>query len=199
MATDAHGPDGAELGQRLDRRNLLKKAGVVGVGIWAAPVVTSITSPAFATGSGQPGGGTDSPCITLTGDTHVTVFVEGSACNQLELGIVGHGAACTDCVNGTGTQTESYDYGVISGGQTLTVYMADNGFGECCTFGYSCHARYDCASGGNHVAAVHTSPTQYDIYFIDAGCDCERAGRDQGPQAGPTNKNLHARFTLTPA
>ena len=174
-----------------DRRSILKKAGIVGVGIWAAPVVTSITSPAFAQGSPPTGRG----CIVLTAESRVTVSYSSSACNTLAFGLVGGPQVCGDCSR---TGAGGAVLGTFAAGSDLRFYFEDNGFGSCCTTDRSCNARYECGSGTTHIGVQKVSDSTYIVYFVDAGCECERVGQSAPPQAGPGVSNLTVTVTLTP-
>ena len=194
--TDLPGAETAA--ERPDRRSLLKKAGVVGVGIWAAPVVTSLTSPAYAQGSPPSGSG----CIVLERAANVTVSWVANACNTLAFGLVGGTQFCSNCSNNSGGGGTA-PLGSLPAGTDLTFYFEDNGFGSCCNQGRSCNGRYVCGSGTTHVTAVKNSDSQYTIYFVDAGCDddsnqvCDRVAQDSPPTAGPGVSNLTVTVTLT--
>ena len=175
-----------------DRRSILKKAGIVGVGIWAAPVVTSITSPAFAQGSPPTG-----RCIVLTTAARVTGSYTASAFNTLAFGLVGGAEVCANCTNnsaGSGT----FEFGPFPAGTGLTFYFEDRGNGPCTTG--SCNGRYVCGSGTTHVAVQEVVPqSTYKLYFVDAGCGCGRVDQNALPQAGPGVANIEVTLTLTPA
>jgi hypothetical protein len=191
MSETTDQPGGEAATESPDRRSLLKKAGVVGVGIWAAPVVTSLTSPAYANGSPPSGRG----CIVLPASSRVTASWNAAACNSLAFGLVGGPQACSSCEDaGSGT----YDFGVFPAGTGLTFYFEDNGFGSCCTIGFSCDGRYECGSGTSHVTLEKISDSTYKLYFLDAGCECDRAGQNEGPTAGPGVANIDVTLTITP-
>jgi hypothetical protein len=166
-----------------DRRSILKKAGVVGVGVWAAPVVSSITSPAFAQGSPAGLG-----CTPFAQRSTVSArIVAKSATNQLEFGLQGGGAVCTSCTGG-----ETHDFGEFAGGTELVWYLTDHGNG---CGGQPCNVTYVCTDASQ--ATVYSDGSGgYDIYFADAFCDCQ--GTRGTPPFGPGNYNLHAHVTITP-
>jgi hypothetical protein len=142
-----------------DRRSILKKGAIVGAGIWAAPVVTSITSPAFAAGSGQPGptGG----CITLSSAASVTATVtKYQACNQLEVGLQSptQQAVCVSCYAGA-----SADLGNFEAGSELTFYLTDHA--TCC----QCVETYTCERA-DKATVTRMNDTTYVIAFRDNGC-----------------------------
>jgi hypothetical protein len=178
--------------QQPDRRSVLKKAGIVGVGIWTAPAITSISSPAFATGSPQGADG----CIVLDSAAHVSLTYTANACNTLEFGLVGGQVVCTNCANNS-AGAGSADLGDFPAGATLRFYFEDNGFGSCCTFGVSCNGRYECGTGTTHIGTQRVNSSTYKIYFVDAGCNCDRVAQDAEPQAGPTARNIEVTVTLS--
>lgn len=183
-------------GASPDRRTLLKKAGIVGAGIWAAPMVTSLTSPAFAVGSEQPPSAGNG-CIVLESNANVQVAYTASACNTLAFGLVGGAEVCSNCSNNS-AGSGNHDFGTVTAGTGLTFYFEDNGFGSCCTRGYSCDARYECGTGTTHVRVDKISDTSYKIYFLDAGCECARVAQDASPSAGPGSANIEVTVTITP-
>lgn len=180
-----------------DRRSVLRKAGLVGAGIWAAPVVTSFTSPAFAQGSPDSGGGDDNSLCPITVDvagTTVTATVEtAGACNTLQFGVDPLGLVCDDCVDQSGAQRTATFNGTFPVGYALTPYMLDRGnlHGSCCSSS-DCNTRFDCTDS-QHTFVVKLGPNDYRVYFVDAGCNC--AGNST--QAGPGASNLTARVTIS--
>lgn len=76
-------------GADMSRRTMLKRAGVVGAGVWAVPVLQSVTAPAYAT----------------TGGTG-TCGNPGQTCGQgCSGGLCQQGATCrsdSDCATGSG-------------------------------------------------------------------------------------------------
>lgn len=182
-----------------DRRSVLKKAGVVGLGIWAAPVVTSISSPAYATGSPPTGAG----CIVLESAANVSITWAANACNTLTFGLVGGAQACTNCSNNS-AGSGSHDFGNFPAGAALNFYFDDNGFGSCCNGNLNCNGHYECSSGTTHIGVQKISDTQYRLYFADAGCDfngdsvCDRVAQDSPPQAGPGAANMTVDVFITP-
>ncbi len=87
------GPDNAA----ITRRKALRYGGVVAGGIWVAPVVTSLTSPAYATGSPAP------TTTTSCGCTHLVHLTRNSddtySCSTgsyiCDFSPTRYGAACT--------------------------------------------------------------------------------------------------------
>jgi hypothetical protein len=174
-----------------DRRSLLKKAGVVGVGIWAAPIVTSLTSPAYAQGSPPSGRG----CIVLPSASRVTGSYIAGANNTLAFGLVGGAEVCSNCSN-NGNSSGTFDLGAFPAGAGLTFYFKDDGGGSCPS--PDCNGYYECGSGTTHVAVQKVSDTVYKLYFVDAGCGCAEVAQD-ARQAGPGAANIDVTLTITPA
>jgi hypothetical protein len=158
-----------------DRRSLLKKAGVVGVGIWAAPVVTSLTSPAYAEGSPPAG-----RCIVLSESHTVTATISLiAACNSLSFGLASPStqAVCAPCSPGS-----SANLGAFPAGTELVFYMEDAG--DCC----GCPERVTCHDG-NKSRVIQDSPTSYRVQFRDNGCYCGPGCQGFCP-LGPGSSNI---------
>jgi hypothetical protein len=192
---------GDERPEQPDRRSILKKAGVVGVGMWAAPVVSSITSPAFAQGSDQPGGGDppdDNSVCPITVDVaglSITISVTAGACNTLQFGTDQLGLVCDDCVDDPPTERTQVFTGTFPVGYALNPYMLDRGSlnGSCCTSG-DCNTRYDCSTPA-HFRTVKDGPNSYSVYVSDAGCGC--TGNTAVPSPGnPATYNLKATIVI---
>ena len=171
-----------ESAEKPDRRSVLKKAGVIGVGMWAAPVVTSITSPAFAQGSAEPppppGGG---PCLVLPRAASASVVVNTViACNTLNFGLQSpnNQPVCTGCSGG-----ESANLGSFAAGTELVFYLQDTA--DCC----GCATTYTCRDTKNsRVTKVNDST--YLVEFRDNGCACGTSDISEG-------SNLTATVTLS--
>jgi hypothetical protein len=162
--------------RRLDRRNVLKKAGIIGVGMWAAPIVTSITSPAFAQGSPR-----STSCILLTEDHDVSaVITQYGACNTLEFGLQSPTSqvVCSPCSVGS-----SATLGSFAAGTELVFYLNDPA--DCC----GCPQRYTCNDSKN-ARVIQDSPTSYRVQFRDNGCGCGSSDISEGV-------NLEATITLS--
>ena len=193
-------PDAGNAAESPDRRSLLKKAGIVGVGVWAAPVVTSLTSPAYADGSPRPDPdpdpGDDSLCpitVDVAGTSITVTIVSKSAFNSLEFGVTPLGSPCTNCATGDGqTYTGSFPVGF-----ELRPFLVDHGnnpgtgTGGTCSF-EDCNTRFECTNS-QHVAVVKNGPNDYSVYTTDAGCGCT----GNNSQAGPGVSNLTAHITIT--
>jgi hypothetical protein len=166
--------------RRLDRRDVLKKAGIIGVGMWTAPAVTSLTSPAFAQGSGQPG---SSLCpIILAEDSTVSVqLTTYIACNTLEFGLEEprQERICQPCSTST-----SASLGSFSAGTGLVFYLNDPA--DCC----GCPQRYTCDDGTN-AEVIRVDEFTYRVRYRDNGCSCGSSNISEGA-------NLEALVTISP-
>jgi hypothetical protein len=180
--------DGAEPTGGFDRRRVLKGAAAVGAGLWAAPVVTSLTSPASAgtEGSPEPPGGDfprPSSCpIVLTEEATVTATVDFVvACNSLGFGLESPNtvAVCTGCSGG-----ESQVVGTFPAGTELVFYLNDPA--DCC----GCPRRYLCDDTQN-ARVTQTGPSTYRIEFRDNGCSCSDGSNIS------EGTNLQATITLS--
>ncbi|NHC45465.1 carboxypeptidase-like regulatory domain-containing protein [Motilibacter aurantiacus] len=101
----------------LDRRTLLKRAGVAGAAaVWAVPTITS-TGTAWAVGSPAPGGGDPGPVATGTVKGKV---VDGATLRPIRGAAVTAGSASTTTA-ADGAYTLA---GVVSGSATVTVQAA---------------------------------------------------------------------------
>jgi len=172
MSDDAtpHGPD---------RRSVLKKAGVAGAAIWAAPVVTSLTSPVYAAGSPPPSGATG--CVVLEQAATVSVqVVSYGACNTLGFGLQAPQTieVCRPCGPGSSAVLGSFPTGT-----DLVFYLDDPA--DCC----GCPERYACGDSDN-ARVTKESATSYLVEFRDNGCACGTSTISQGT-------NLAARVTLS--
>ena len=178
--SDTVGPD--ERPEQQDRRSILKQAGIVGVGIWTAPLVTSITSPAFAQGSEQPppvGGG---PCIVLPRTASASVIVNFvAACNSLNFGLQSpnNQPVCTGCTGG-----EAANLGSFAAGTELVFYLQDTA--NCC----GCPRTYICNDTQNS-RVTKIDDSTYVVEFRDNGCSCaDESNISEGT-------NLQATVTLS--